>query len=888
MAEVRFASKLQNETVDFVLDRIGEVGGTPLVNSFAQAISEVTVGSYFILLAGTADNPTSSDIRYQRTSTAPGYTLTADQPVSKNALAAPSGADLIGTSDGGDLELVAQAVSVGLFTSISGKRFPPSTTSIVTTGHTVAGVGCAQYTRRTTTPSANEQAAGLGFWLTQDASGRWWGLSDPQPNASMYGSMFDATISYSGGIQTVNGTDDTASNQAAVNHALYFSNRIKEVQFPAGLSKTSDTLHIGYGDKFQSIIIRGQARYTYDNNSATATGIACTATDRPAINFQGLRRPKMIDVCVVGANLRWLRENYNSITDRTNLVNWRGPQSPGTGGTSIERYRPYCGIAVDAFTGPAPASPYPAVNYPAWTGISSQYNRGASSQIEFNGVSVQGFTVAWAVQPGNVPAASNGDFIRWIECDSSYNETAFAICHSDARVITFDRTLVHFGYVGWDSVTYGVQTGNFAALLENCSFDNVYKAFNVNLGITTQMFAPSVIINNPYCEATYSIGTFRTSTATGRPGKVIINGGEINFLLKSGEFSPTYMIDGLGQVSLRIDGTSFGNPNGGILTANCDVEYAEYTFNAAGFSAFDLTIAGGRRASSFICGLWSPKCADANIIPYAYHDYQGNTLSGDRQKAIGWDPTISGRITASASGGRGAPIPWWVKSIGYLGNFQPITEPPRQTINRATYNLTASTITGRTWAFTMPLDGLAYPSDPSMCLGAGDIIRDDTTGIIAYVRTVSFSGSGAGQTATVSADFINGIYLPSSGSPITTINNPSLNSGTITLFCARRGMIGLTKRLLMTTTTTGVFTLTQVGTETLPANEMGASNVWPINVNDYLLGGFFAASPEESVFPGPAKVTAVASTGGAATGSVTVNVNARRAVTVTAPLTIRV
>lgn len=83
-----------------VSDQLAGLGVVYEVSSFAEAISTVPVGRTFTLLAGTTDNPTTSDIRYLRRDAAPGYALTADQPISKNALAAPTGAASIGTPKG--------------------------------------------------------------------------------------------------------------------------------------------------------------------------------------------------------------------------------------------------------------------------------------------------------------------------------------------------------------------------------------------------------------------------------------------------------------------------------------------------------------------------------------------------------------------------------------------------------------------------------------------------------------------------------------------------------------------------------------------------------------------------------------------------------------------
>lgn len=72
--------------------------------SLAEAVIAIPLGMTFISLEVTAENPNGYRRQYVRTLAPPGYALTADQPVSKNALAAPTGAALIGNEDGGNLK----------------------------------------------------------------------------------------------------------------------------------------------------------------------------------------------------------------------------------------------------------------------------------------------------------------------------------------------------------------------------------------------------------------------------------------------------------------------------------------------------------------------------------------------------------------------------------------------------------------------------------------------------------------------------------------------------------------------------------------------------------------------------------------------------------------
>jgi len=111
-------------------------------------------------------------------------------------------------------------------------------------------------------------------------------------NAAKFGAKGDAVmaVNYSAGTQTVTGTDSTAAIQAAIDYAL--QNNARSVCLPDGKYKTTDTIHLGYGDKseFASIELtacsHGRAAFA---GHLAGVSIFPTKPDRPAINVQGGR-----------------------------------------------------------------------------------------------------------------------------------------------------------------------------------------------------------------------------------------------------------------------------------------------------------------------------------------------------------------------------------------------------------------------------------------------------------------------------------------------------------------------------------------------------------------------------------------------------------------------
>ncbi len=774
----------------------------------------------------------------------------------------------------------ATCVSEDLFPlaiEIAGLDIGVDLTTFKTSGFAVPGKGAASYVRLAAAPPANELAAGLGRWLFQSNGNLvWWRLAEEEPSDYMFGVIADAVVAYTAGLMTVTGTDDTAALQAAVNFALYYNPTGRKLRLPSGKRRITDTIHIGYGDRYLDWILEGDRRRSGTGGSEYLSGIYAMFNDRPAFNIQSARRSIVRQLALVGPNHAWLTANYNSITDRAPRANWRGPQARND---NTDQYAPSCGVAIDGYSGVRQvSSQYPDVAYPSWTGLTSQYNRATSSQVQFDGVSINGFQAGVAVQPNLMPTGSNGDFIRWDECDLSWNEIGVSISHSDARVISFEQTIFHFCHTKFDSLTFGSKQGNVAASFEDCSFDNCYQALNVNLGITAQLFTPTIVYRNAYCEAVNRLGVVRPVDALPSfAGSVRFIGGELAFFCKSGETTPASYLDGRGEVTASFEGTCIRSTFG-VFAIDCEIAEFRASFPTIAFSPFEATTAGGRRAITALACLFAPRYRGP-VSLRAQHGYGYNNVfkSNLAVDSHGWS------ILADPSFVTGSPVPLFVRSTGAGDLEQPIGQAPQHVLDRAIYPLTGVSQTTLDWTFTCSLAFLTDPNRPSYSLGAGDIVRDEDSRLLYYIKAIAFTGSGASGTATMTVRQVTGVYT-ANGTTWTSSGTLAPDAGKLRFYCSRRIVAGKTRRLLLQTTAgSAEADLICPGSEAGADGQLNTAAAPVLAAGDYLLASSTDSySEEQSLFPSARIVTI-----NAVTGHVQFDTPARRTATVTSPLFIK-
>lgn len=764
-----------------------------------------------------------------------------------------------------------------LATQIGTIDVPADVPVITTSGFHAPGIGAARYVRLAASPPTHEIAAGLGFWLFQSNNNSvWWRLAEDMPTDLMFGVRASASATYAAGAMTVTGPDDTVPLQAAINFALYFGGKGRVLRLPAGLRRITDTIHIGYGDRYLEWTIKGDRAGGYETGGGYELGIFATFIDRPAINIQGARRSTLKNVTVFGPNHGWLYANYNAITDRRPRAAWRGPQAAYP---ADNRFAPAAGIAVDGYGGVRQASSsYPDVTYPSFTGMTAQYDKGLSSHITFEGVTCHGFQVGTVVQPNLMPVASNGDFIRWVNCDLSFNEIAVSVSHSDARSFAFERCMFHFCHTKFDSLTFGQRSGNVSAQFADCTFDNCYQALNVNLGLATQRLSPSIIYINPYCEALYRLGVARIADGTNSyPGSVQFTGGTLAFHVRSGETTPASYLDGLGEISLTFNGVNICGTYG-LLPTDCELAGFRGSFSHLAQSAFDTTTVAGQRAMSVTAGLAAASNTGPIVVrPYYAFGFGWTSAGGPLVNSDGWDPTLAKALPL------GSPIPLATRSVGTAGLCHAISGAPQQLLDRAVHPLTGLQQAGIEWSFTCSLGFLADPAHPAYAVGAGDIVHDLATGHRFYVKTASFSGTGAGATASLTLRQISGVY---SLDAITWTSGATLNatSGLLRFHCARRVFPGLDRRLMLVTQAgSAEADLVCPGAEAGPAGQLSTTYPPLLQAGDYLLASTTdSLDPEQSVFP-RARIVSISTV----TGHVVFDTPARRSGTFPSPLFVK-
>lgn len=678
-------------------------------------------------------------------------------------------------------------------------------------------------------------------------------------------------------------TDDTAAIQAAINYAIYFGGGSlslvspgMRVFIPRGEYLISDTLHLGYGHNgFTSVILEGEC--TYGANSTTnLSGIIATFNDRPALNVQGGRYVRIRNIAVSGVNYAWLRANYPSISDRSVVSSWYGPDISAANNT---RYAPYAGIAIDAYSGSTPPSPYPNVSYPAFLGSVPQYGKNFSSNTILENVSVNGFVVGLMVQPGAVPDGSNGDFITLRDCDFQYNVVGYADGHADARNPNVINCRIAHCHTVFDSRTYGNQIGSLAIAADGSSFESVYRLFNINLAGGNLQGGYSCRLSSCYSEDIVTLGDTFAAGGISRPGGVSMEECKFVFTIRSTEFSPVYTYNApttLLYLRNTLMNGAFGFHNINAITTVENLAFDKLqddVFTPASGKAFKV-------AKTFTCGFFGPRSFSAKITPHEFYAYFGGKITPTRPiDSEALDITLD--ASAAAGTGYNFPIPWFVNQLIYGASKLPVSGVNPLVLNRATYNLTSVSLSGANYTFTADTgfitDGVGANTEPAFSVGKGDLVVDSVSGHVFFITTVSFSGTGPGATMTATMRQINNVKRLSAGS-FEAGGVLSSNTGTLTFHNARRVYPSPYRVNFTATSGSGSITHKICGDES-NVNFM----VLPVEVNDYLISSNRSQSALDSVFPKFSKVTAV----NVNNGSVTVDQNARRSYYGEAPLYIK-
>ena len=313
--------------------------------------------------------------------------------------------------------------------------------------------------------------------------------------------------------------DDTAAIQAAIDYVIYNTgstvpvNHPGAVFMPGGTYRTTDTIHLGYGETFHCLRLYGDGRRYRASGLMRGTAIRPDFNDRPVIAVSGGRNTTIENMSLYGKNADWITNNRLGSASQVPLVdaldpaNWVDPSFPAS---ASSQYAPYCGIAVDPYAGPRPAVSYPDVNFPNWLNITTQYGKNYSDHTTISQVEIEGFVVGIAVQPCN--ADGNGDYTRLL--DGRVSKTVYGISVGNTQARDFGVSDVQFlyNYCGITTGVNGIKNGKPSFDVRNCSFNfSIYCALIPNLP-----YGGACKFSACYAEGLYAIGRFNTSSGTTR------------------------------------------------------------------------------------------------------------------------------------------------------------------------------------------------------------------------------------------------------------------------------------------------------------------------------------------------------------------------------------
>jgi hypothetical protein len=306
--------------------------------------------------------------------------------------------------------------------------------------------------------------------------------------------------------------DDTAAIQAAIDWAMYrnlpFNTsvtwNIPSVFFPTGRYKVSDTIHLGYGDTFRTVHIRGDGRRFVNGSTFGGTSIVPTFNDRPVFAISGGRSNSIRDMTIFGQNNSWITTqklgSYGTpLIDDLVESNWVDPSFPAS---ASSRYAPYCAIAIDPYAGPRPAVSYPDVNFPSWLNYTTQYGKNLSSECHIRDVEINGFVVGVAVQPSDFDG--NGDFIKVYNSIVERCQFGFSVGNTQARDHDFSNINGAKCFCFITTSRHGRKNGKPAFSCVNSSFGaGIWWAIMDNM-----QFGGTVAFRNCYAESLWGIGQF--------------------------------------------------------------------------------------------------------------------------------------------------------------------------------------------------------------------------------------------------------------------------------------------------------------------------------------------------------------------------------------------
>ena len=519
--------------------------------------------------------------------------------------------------------------------------------------------------------------------------------------------------------------DDTQAIQAAIDFAMYQNPPVNsaqavEVVIVGPRCLISDTIHLGYGETIHGVSVRGIARRRRGESVYVGTALFATFTDRPIINFQGIRGGWLRDIWIEGA-LDFSGVDPHGF-DVTQEATW-----DALGGNG--RYNPYAGITVDAFSGTRPVASYPDANYPLYISSQSQYGKTFSSDISIQNVGIRRVNTAVAVQPSDHDA--NGDFVKVVNCNFEECKYGISVGNSQSRNVEVRNLIGANMFVTFTNVAHGRQTGRFGGPIENVSlgrFIGRIFMFGSTAALGTTLFTTLYVENldrigdftgNTGAEGTLTFDTclfsFRHDDYTGVPANVMGDSNTSNIVFRACRFA-----NGQSVYSFKVPRVFMEHCSSNvILRSSGTVDlYEAFAHNAT---------SGGMVLDPL------------NLRPQQVRFQQADLATGDLTGDVGPDEGFFN----STSRDRCIPLAVWE----FSRQSQRYSEPTRKRINyfertRGTHFSNVQ-LNGKT--LTLEFNSLTDHEAMRLGILPGDVIRDKTTGMVFFIH------SRVGTTVTATA-----------------------------------------------------------------------------------------------------------------------------------------
>ncbi len=531
-------------------------------------------------------------------------------------------------------------------------------------------------------------------------------------------------------------TDNRDLIQAAVDLVLYGSDKdYSIVQFGTGFYACEGMLDLGYGDVFKTLVFRGIARADrqgVDGLGAVTNPVGTRLVHTGGlgeylINVQGGRDIVIEEMALVGklaAGIDGLWDAKTAIEAGGGVANWAA--LGGDSGTA-----PYVAIAVDARSPAKPTEAYGDLDYPPFTGVTGQYEKRDSSTCVIRNVDITGFNTGIALKPSG--DTDNADFTQIYSTQITRCLYGVSVGHQNSRNVhiqgmTCDR--VRFILT---NNSHGEKRGIFAGTIEDLSLSRCGEVFKFG---KLDEAAPITFINF-YCENTWRIGSADQSTT---PEKAVrfINGVFRLSYQSPDEFGPAaWSLDNEGNGEVLFDGCEFDSYpevlalKGARLINRCTTRPVDSASTVS-----PAPKAYRRYAHNATCGgiVLDPDKMGPQSMSFRAWDRVSGTDGGTM--AVSDAQTRKEDYTRN----RGLPL--------YADTFVPSAESygrraANQIVYRAEPKGSFDTVTLLNGVLTLEETGLTEALAASQAKLPGDIIVDENSGTIFFIRSTDLTGTPA-------------------------------------------------------------------------------------------------------------------------------------------------